>query len=152
MRPPDLHRTVAYPDRPGAARADRLGACDNCSMRSSPDGSETPALARESAVFVWTDRALFVGDRSETSLHSHHAIELCLALDDLGIDIQALPVEATGARRASFRELLESSGAGLPEAESACSALIASLADEPPRAIVRWRVRRAMEQLDRIGR
>ncbi len=44
-------------------------------------------LARQSAVFVWTDRALFVGDRSETSLHSHHALELCMALDDLGIDL-----------------------------------------------------------------
>lgn len=46
-------------------------------------------LARQSAVFVWTDRALFVGDRSETSLHSHHALELCIALDDLGIDMSA---------------------------------------------------------------
>jgi AraC-like DNA-binding protein len=44
---------------------------------------------RESAAFVWTDRALFVGDRSETSLHSHHALELCVALDDLGIDMRA---------------------------------------------------------------
>ena len=40
---------------------------------------------RESAVFIWRDRALFVGDRSETSLHSHHAIELAIALDDSGI-------------------------------------------------------------------
>jgi len=47
------------------------------------------ALGRQSAVFVWTDRALFVGDRSETSLHSHHALELCIALDDLGIDMSA---------------------------------------------------------------
>ena len=46
-------------------------------------------LARQSAVFVWTDRALFVGDRSETSLHSHHALELCISLDDLGIDMSA---------------------------------------------------------------
>ena len=47
------------------------------------------SLARQSAVFVWTDRALFVGDRSETSLHSHHALELCIALDDRGIDMSA---------------------------------------------------------------
>ncbi len=46
-------------------------------------------LARQSAVFVWTDRALFVGDRSETSLHSHHALEICVALDDLGVDMSA---------------------------------------------------------------
>lgn len=46
-------------------------------------------LGRQSAVFVWTDRALFVGDRSETSLHSHHALELCIALDDRGIDMSA---------------------------------------------------------------
>lgn len=51
------------------------------------DRPKGPALARQSAVFVWTDRALFVGDRSETSLHSHHATELCIALDDLGIDM-----------------------------------------------------------------
>ena len=47
------------------------------------------SLARQSAVFVWTDRALFVGDRSETSLHSHHALELCIALDERGIDMSA---------------------------------------------------------------
>lgn len=46
------------------------------------------AQGRESAVFVWTDRALFVGDRSETSVHSHHALELCVALDDRGIDMR----------------------------------------------------------------
>jgi AraC-like DNA-binding protein len=46
-------------------------------------------LGRQSAVFVWTDRALFVGDRSETSLHSHHALELCVGLDELGIDMSA---------------------------------------------------------------
>lgn len=46
-------------------------------------------FARESAVFVWIDRALFIGDRSETSLHSHHATELCIALDDLGVDMAA---------------------------------------------------------------
>lgn len=50
---------------------------------------ELPGLARQSAVFVWTDRALFVGDRSETSLHAHYAIELCIALDDRGIDMSA---------------------------------------------------------------
>ena len=53
------------------------------------DRPKGPALARQSAVFVWTDRALFVGDRSETSLHSHHATELCIALDDLGLDMSA---------------------------------------------------------------
>lgn len=203
MRPPDLHRTIPYPDQPPAARADGLGPCDNGIMQSSSDGFEAPTAARESAVFVWTDRALFVGDRSETSLHSHHAIELCLSLDDLGIDmsapngpdlrcvpgamvragadhqlnipgpkvavlyvdpqsgiasslhdwlgddeIRALPAEVTRALRSSFRDLLESPGSGLPQAASACSALIAPLADEAPRASVHWRVRRAMEQLD----
>jgi AraC-like DNA-binding protein len=49
----------------------------------------SPVLARQSAVFVWTDRALFIGNRSETSLHSHHATEICIALDDLGIDMSA---------------------------------------------------------------
>ncbi|MGB5810579.1 MAG: AraC family transcriptional regulator [Polyangiales bacterium] len=44
-------------------------------------------LVRESAVFVWADRALFVGNRSETDMHSHHATELSVALDDLGIEI-----------------------------------------------------------------
>lgn len=58
-------------------------------MESPSDSTEAPSLARQSVVFVWTDRALFVGDRSETSLHSHHAIELCIALDDLGIEISA---------------------------------------------------------------
>jgi AraC-like DNA-binding protein len=58
-------------------------------MESRSDSSPAPALARESAVFVWTDRALFIGNRSETSLHSHHATELCIALDDLGIDMSA---------------------------------------------------------------
>jgi AraC-like DNA-binding protein len=52
-------------------------------------GSAGTTLARQSAVFVWPDRALFIGDRSETSLHSHHAIELSVALDDLGIDLSA---------------------------------------------------------------
>jgi len=56
-------------------------------MESASNGSEALRLARKSAVFLWTDRALFVGDRSETSLHSHHAIELCIALDDLGVDM-----------------------------------------------------------------
>lgn len=56
-------------------------------MEPSSDGAREGELARQSAVFVWTDRALFVGDRSETSLHSHHAVELCIALDDRGIDM-----------------------------------------------------------------
>lgn len=58
-------------------------------MEPRSDDLEAPRLARQSAVFVWTDRALFVGDRSETSLHSHHALELCIALDDHGIDVSA---------------------------------------------------------------
>ncbi|MCO4745963.1 MAG: helix-turn-helix transcriptional regulator [Proteobacteria bacterium] len=45
---------------------------------------------RESAVFVWSDRALFIGARSETAVHDHHAIELCIALDALGIDMRAV--------------------------------------------------------------
>ena len=44
-------------------------------------------FTRQSAVFVWDDRALFVGNRSETSAHAHHAVELCIALDSLGIDM-----------------------------------------------------------------
>jgi AraC-like DNA-binding protein len=47
------------------------------------------ALGRQSAVFVWSDRALFVGDRSETSPHSHHALEICVGLDELGIDMSS---------------------------------------------------------------
>jgi AraC-like DNA-binding protein len=44
---------------------------------------------RESAVFIWNDRALFVGDRSETAVHSHNAIELALGLDEAGIEMAA---------------------------------------------------------------
>ncbi|MEM7137362.1 MAG: AraC family transcriptional regulator [Myxococcota bacterium] len=49
-------------------------------------GSDT-SLARQSAAFVWRDRALFIGDRSETATHAHHATELSVALDTEGIDI-----------------------------------------------------------------
>lgn len=42
---------------------------------------------RGSAAFVWTDRALFVGDRSETTVHAHHAVELTVALDDEGLHV-----------------------------------------------------------------
>jgi len=38
-------------------------------------------------VFIWHDRALFVGDRSETATHSHHALEVSLALDGRGVDV-----------------------------------------------------------------
>lgn len=172
-------------------------------MESPFDSPKAPPLARQSAVFVWTDRALFVGDRSETSLHSHHATELCIALDDLGIDmstpdgpdlrgvegamvragtahqlaipgpkvavlyldpqsgvatslhdwlgdadIKPLPPELMRAQRPAFRAFLESRDSGLPEAESACGALIASFADEAPLPSMHWRVRRAMGQLD----
>jgi AraC-like DNA-binding protein len=160
-------------------------------------------LRRQSAVFVWTDRALFVGDRSQTSLHSHHALELCIALDELGIDmsapegpdlrgvsgtmvragaahrltipgpkvavlyfdpqsdvaaslqrwlepddIRALPAAVMEDLRGGFRNLLESSASGLPDAEAACGALIASFTEEAPRPSVHWRVRRAMERVD----
>ena len=44
---------------------------------------------RKSAAFVWTDRALFIGDRSETAMHSHHAVEVCVALDDRGIEMRS---------------------------------------------------------------
>ncbi|MFW2386973.1 MAG: helix-turn-helix domain-containing protein [Polyangiales bacterium] len=172
-------------------------------MEARSDGTGEVRLGRESAVFVWTDRALFVGGRSETSLHSHHAIELCIALDDRGIDmtspdgteLSAVPgaIVRAGAphrlaipgpkvavlyldpqseiaaslddwlgehdlrrlsddlmhvRRRAFAALLESPGAGLPEAEAACSALIGSFADEAPRPKMHWRVRRAMTELD----
>ncbi len=160
-------------------------------------------LARQSAVFVWTDRALFVGDRSETSLHSHHALELCIALDDRGIDmsgpdgpelrgvagamvragashrlripgpkvavlyldpqseivaslerwlgpdeIRALPSAVMHDLRGGFAALLESSEAGLAEAEEACARLIGSFAEEAPRPGVHWRVRKAMERIE----
>lgn len=173
-------------------------------MQPPSQGPDTPKLARQSAVFVWTDRALFVGDRSETSLHSHHAIEICIALDELGIElgspdgpelravpgalvrasashrlsipgpkvavlyldpqselaasiqaglgdenIRALPAELMQSLRIAFRDLLESPGAGLAEAESACGALIASFTEEAPRPSVHWRARRAMERIDR---
>ena len=42
---------------------------------------------RESAVFVWPDRALFLGDRSETGLHAHHAVEISVALDERGVEV-----------------------------------------------------------------
>lgn len=42
---------------------------------------------RESAVFVWMDRALFLGDRSETGEHAHNAVEISIALDDEGLDL-----------------------------------------------------------------
>jgi AraC-like DNA-binding protein len=160
-------------------------------------------LARQSAVFVWTDRALFVGDRSETSLHSHHALELCVALDDLGVDMSApggpdlrgvpgamvragalhqlaipgpkvavfyldpqsdvaaslqrwlepdavrgLPRTVMRDLRGGFRRLLEAPDSGLPDAESACSALIAAFTEEAPRPSVHWRVRRAMDRIE----
>ena len=44
---------------------------------------------RNSAVFVWSDRALYIGDRSETAVHAHHAIEWCVALDDQGIRMRS---------------------------------------------------------------
>lgn len=44
---------------------------------------------RNSAVFVWSDRAIFLGDRSETAVHAHHAIELCVALDELGVHMSS---------------------------------------------------------------
>lgn len=75
-----MHRLMSSAD---LVRAIRWG------MESGLSDAEVPNLARESAVFVWTDRALFVGDRSETSLHSHHAVELCIALDEFGIDMDA---------------------------------------------------------------
>ena len=160
-------------------------------------------LGRQSAVFVWTDRALFVGDRSETSLHSHHALEICISLDDLGIDMSApngpdlrgvpgamvragashqlripgpkvavlyldpqsdvaaslkrwlqpddirgLPGAAMRELRAGFSALLEFPESGLPQAQAACAALIASFTEEAPRPSVHWRVRRAMERIE----
>lgn len=56
----------------------------------SPDATE-----RASCVFIWTDMALFIGPRSATDIHAHHALEVCLALDDT-IDIR-------GAEESSFR-------------------------------------------------
>ena len=43
---------------------------------------------RHSAVFLWSDRGLFMGDRSETAVHAHDAVELSVALDPLGVDVQ----------------------------------------------------------------
>lgn len=41
---------------------------------------------RSSATFIWNERALFIGPRSHTAVHSHHALEITLALDDDGLD------------------------------------------------------------------
>ncbi len=38
-------------------------------------------------MFVWSDRALFLGDRSVTDVHAHNAVELSVALDEAGIDM-----------------------------------------------------------------
>ncbi|MEM7152727.1 MAG: AraC family transcriptional regulator [Myxococcota bacterium] len=43
---------------------------------------------RQSAAFLWSDRGLFLGDRSETAVHAHDAVELSVALDSLGLDVQ----------------------------------------------------------------
>ena len=43
--------------------------------------------SRESAVYIWQDRALFLGDRSVTDVHGHHALEISVALDDLGVHV-----------------------------------------------------------------
>lgn len=40
-----------------------------------------------SSAFVWSDRALFIGHRSETEVHAHHAVEITVALDELGVDV-----------------------------------------------------------------
>jgi AraC-like DNA-binding protein len=42
-------------------------------------------MRRNSAVFMWRDRALFLGDRSTTAVHSHYACEISVALDDGGL-------------------------------------------------------------------
>ena len=44
-----------------------------------------------------SQRALFVGDRSETLMHAHHAVEICVALDELGVDMRSEPSEVRGA-------------------------------------------------------
>jgi len=41
----------------------------------------------ESSVFAWSDRALFIGARSETEVHAHNAIEITVALDEQGLDV-----------------------------------------------------------------
>jgi len=38
-------------------------------------------------VYIWQDRALFLGDRSVTDVHGHHALEISIALDDLGVHV-----------------------------------------------------------------
>lgn len=48
---------------------------------------------RASAVFLWDERALFVGDRSTTGQHSHFAMEISIALDSAGLDV-AIPAGA----------------------------------------------------------
>ena len=50
--------------------------------------------------------------------------------------------------RGAFEGLLQSTEAGLPEAEAACSALIASFAEEAPRPTMHWRVRKAMKRIE----
>lgn len=42
---------------------------------------------RHSAVFLWSDQALFLGDRSQTAVHAHNAIEVSIALDDRGLEV-----------------------------------------------------------------
>ncbi len=59
---------------------------------------------RGSAVFIWSDRALFVGDRSVTAMHSHHAVELALSLDERGVDLAS----ATGSLEAAPGALVRS--------------------------------------------
>ena len=54
-------------------------------------------------MFIWPDRALFIGDRSVTDLHAHHAVELSVALDDSGIDMATAAVEHRGIPGAVVR-------------------------------------------------
>ncbi len=58
-------------------------------QQASGEPHASGAAPRESAVFLWADRALFIGDRSVTAVHSHHALELCMALDEQGLRVRS---------------------------------------------------------------
>ncbi len=49
------------------------------------------------------DRALFLGDRSETADHAHNAVEISIALDDAGIDVTTSQDNVRGAAGALVR-------------------------------------------------
>ena len=54
-------------------------------------------------MFVWADRALFLGDRSETADHAHNAVEIGIALDDRGLSLKTRDADIRGAAGALVR-------------------------------------------------